>query len=272
MPNLKSNPLVTIIITNYNKSSFIINALNSCLRQRYENIEIIFFDDKSSDDSLKKIKRFKKINNLNFRIISNLRKKENSAPINQMIAVKKSLSYAKGKFISLLDADDYFHKNKISEIVKILKKKKTKIVLDQPIYTFKNKQIKKKISNTNFKNKWPKFPPTSCMSFEKKTLIKVLKKVDFKKYPNLAIDFYLAVYYSVILKNFYIHDSNLTYYRQVIDGTDSNYLKFRSAKWWIRRKEAFDFLNSLLSKNKLSTNKSFDFMITNFLNNFFVKK
>ena len=60
MPNLNDNPLVSLIITNYNKSNFIIKAINSCLNQKYRNIEIIFFDDKSSDNTLKKIKEFKK--------------------------------------------------------------------------------------------------------------------------------------------------------------------------------------------------------------------
>ena len=271
MPNYNKGPLATIIITNFNKSVFILKAIDSCLKQKYKEVEIIFFDDKSSDNSLKKVKGFKKKNNLNFKIISNSKKKVFSAPINQLLAIKKSLNYANGKFIFLLDADDYFHKNKIFEIIKIFKKNKNKIILDQPIFKFKKKEIKKRFSNKISKNKWPKFPPTSCMSFEKKTLIKVINKIDFKKFPNLAIDFYLAVYYSKILKNFYIHDSYLTYYRQVKDGTDSNYIKFKSKNWWIRRKEAFDFLNSLLSKNKLPTNKSLDFILTNFLNNFFNK-
>lgn len=266
MSALKSNPLVSIIITNYNKSNFVINAINSCLKQKYQNVEIILFDDNSSDNSIKKIRDFKKKHSLDFKIITNSKKIIFSAPINQLLAIKKSLNYANGKFVSLLDADDFFHKNKIFEIVKILKKNKTKIVLDQPIYKFRKKQIKKKFSNTMLKNKWPKFPPTSCMSFEIKSLKKVLTKINFKKFPNLAIDFYLAVYYSIVLKNFYVHNSYLTYYRQVKDGTDSHYLKFRSKKWWIRRKEAFDYLNSLLSKNKLTTNKSLDFILTNILN------
>ena len=106
------------------------------------------------------------------------------------------------------------------------------------------------------------------MTFEKKTLVKVLNTINFKRYPNLAIDFYLAVYYSIIIKDFYIHRSHLTYYRQVSDGTDSKYNKFKNKKWWVRRKEAFEFLNSLLSKNKMPTNKSLDFMLTKFINFF----
>ena len=116
------------------------------------------------------------------------------------------------------------------------------------------------------KNKWPKFPPTSCMCFEKKTLKKVLNKIGFKKFPNLAIDFRLAVYYSLILKKFYIHRSHLTFYRQVEESMDSKYVKYRSKEWWKRREEAFEFLNIILKKNKLPVNTGLDFFVTKFLN------
>ena len=52
---MKINPLVSIIITNYNKSKFIIKAVESCLSQKYSNIEIIFYDDGSTDDSLENL-------------------------------------------------------------------------------------------------------------------------------------------------------------------------------------------------------------------------
>ncbi len=266
---MKNGPLVSIIITNYNKSKFIIKGVKSCLDQKYKKIEIIFFDDNSSDNSLNKIEEFKKRNKINLKIISNKNKKDYSAPINQMIAINKSLRYVKGKFVFLLDSDDFFHRNKIFEIVRIYEKdKKKKMILDLPIYKYKTKQIKKNFMNYNSRNKWPKFPSTSCMSFEATTLKKIIKKINFKKFPNLAVDFFLAVYYHVILKNFHIHNSYLTYYRQVRDGTDSVYVKYRTKKWWIRRKEAFEFLNYLLIKNNLPINKGFDFQITNLFNKF----
>ena len=152
--------------------------------------------------------------------------------------------------------------------MRVFKRINTKIVLDQPIYKYKKKLIKKNYSNKISKNKWPKFPPTSCMTLEKKTLLKVLNKINFKKFPNLAIDFYIAVYYSIIIKDFYIHNLHLTYYRQVSNGTDSNYNKYKNKKWWNRRNEAFEFLNSLLSKNKMPTNQSLDYILTKFINFF----
>ncbi len=267
MKNTKDDPLVSIIITNYNKSNFLIESVKSCLKQTYIKREIIFFDDKSNDGSLEKIRNFKKKNKFNFKIISNSKKKKSFPTFNHIIAVKKSLLQAKGKYIFLLDSDDYFHKNKIKEIMVLFEKNKSfKYILDLPILKFKKKEVKKKFDYKLLKNKWPKFPPTSCMCFEKKTLKDTLNKISFKKFPNLAIDFRFAVYYSLILKKFHIHKSHLTFYRQVEDGMDSKYMKYRSKEWWGRRKEAFEFLNLMLKKNRLPINKSLDFFITKLFN------
>ncbi len=54
-------PLVSILITNYNKEKYLKQNLKSCLKQSYKNKEIIFFDDCSEDKSLLLIKKFKKI-------------------------------------------------------------------------------------------------------------------------------------------------------------------------------------------------------------------
>ena len=51
MKNIDNGPLASIIITNYNKSNFVIKSVKSCLTQNYKNKEIIFFDDKSTDNS-----------------------------------------------------------------------------------------------------------------------------------------------------------------------------------------------------------------------------
>ena len=60
MKKANKTTLVSVIITNYNKSNFILKSVRSCLNQCYEKKEIIFIDDKSSDNSLIKIKKFKK--------------------------------------------------------------------------------------------------------------------------------------------------------------------------------------------------------------------
>lgn len=50
--------LVSIVISNYNNENYILECLDSILNQSYENIEIIVVDDKSTDDSVPKIKNW----------------------------------------------------------------------------------------------------------------------------------------------------------------------------------------------------------------------
>ena len=56
---LQKNILVSILINNYNNELFIKKCIQSCLNQSYKNIEIIIYDDVSSDKSKKYIKNFK---------------------------------------------------------------------------------------------------------------------------------------------------------------------------------------------------------------------
>ena len=51
----------SILITNYNKSIFLNKCLKSSVNQDFDNKEILIFDDKSNDNSISIIKKFKKI-------------------------------------------------------------------------------------------------------------------------------------------------------------------------------------------------------------------
>ena len=47
----------TILIANYNNQKYLKDCINSLLKQSYKNKEIIFFDDKSNDNSIKEVKK-----------------------------------------------------------------------------------------------------------------------------------------------------------------------------------------------------------------------
>ena len=53
--------LASILITNFNKDKYLNNAVRSCLAQNYKKKEILIFDDKSTDNSLNILKKYKKI-------------------------------------------------------------------------------------------------------------------------------------------------------------------------------------------------------------------
>ena len=98
--------LVSVLIANYNNAKFIKDCIKSVKKQTYTNIEIIFFDDCSHDNSLNEIKKFPKI-----KIISNnMRGKFGS--FNQMNAYVKAFKESRGDIIFLLDSDDFFSKKK----------------------------------------------------------------------------------------------------------------------------------------------------------------
>ena len=48
---MQKKPLVSILIASYNKEKYVKRCINSCKTQTYNNIEIIFYDDGSKDNS-----------------------------------------------------------------------------------------------------------------------------------------------------------------------------------------------------------------------------
>ena len=61
MTKIKKIPKVSILIANYNGQNYVKRCIKSCLNQTYDNVEVIFVDDNSTDNSSKIAKKFKKI-------------------------------------------------------------------------------------------------------------------------------------------------------------------------------------------------------------------
>jgi len=127
---------VSVVIANYNNSKFIKECIESLNNQTYKNIEIIFFDDNSQDNSLEVINKYK-----NIKIIEN-KIQTKFGSFNQMNAFKESIRSSSGEIIFLLDSDDYFREDKIEKVVDFfLKNKNENIVFDYPIIKKDNKEI-----------------------------------------------------------------------------------------------------------------------------------
>ncbi|WP_428026151.1 glycosyltransferase [Arcobacter sp.] len=108
--NKKIDPLVSIIITTYNRSNFLKRALDSAITQTYQNIEIIIVDDASSDDTNQIIKEYMSKDK---RIVYLKNPIQSGANVSR----NKGIKYAKGRFIAGLDDDDEFTSNRISLLV-----------------------------------------------------------------------------------------------------------------------------------------------------------
>ena len=107
--------LVSIITPVYNAENTIERCIKSVLSQSYKNYEHIVINDYSTDKTKKKLIDLKKKLNLNkLKIINN---KFNQGPARSRIhGLKKS----KGNYISFLDADDKWNKDKLNHQIKFM--------------------------------------------------------------------------------------------------------------------------------------------------------
>ena len=97
-------PFFSVIIPLYNKAKFIEETLQSVINQDFLDFEIIIVDDGSTDLSIDIVKQFK-----DSRII--LIQQENKGV---SVARNNGISIAKGQFIALIDADDFWYKNHLN--------------------------------------------------------------------------------------------------------------------------------------------------------------
>ena len=108
---MKKNPLVSIIMNCHNGELFLEQSLKSVFLQSYKNWELIFWDNKSKDQSKKILIKFK-----DKRVKYYYSKKFNSLYNSRNLAIKK----AKGKYITFLDTDDFWHKEKLNNQLNFL--------------------------------------------------------------------------------------------------------------------------------------------------------
>lgn len=108
-----SNPLVSVLVATYNSENFIKDNLDSLIAQTYKNIEIVVCDDASSDKTVSIVKRYQEKDE-RIKIIQN--EKNLGITLNMNNGIKN----CNGKYIAILDADDWSYPYRIEEQVKIM--------------------------------------------------------------------------------------------------------------------------------------------------------
>lgn len=98
-------PLVTVIIPSFNHGRYIRRAIESVIRQTYQNWELIVVDDGSSDRTADILSEFEADRRVT--IVLNSQNRGQSSVVNQALAL------AKGEFVSFLPSDDWILPTKI---------------------------------------------------------------------------------------------------------------------------------------------------------------
>ena len=94
---------ISVIIPAYNAEKTIARALDSIINQTLSSIEIIIYDDCSTDKTVKIIKKYQQ--SVDIRLF------ESKHNVGQGKGRNIALQYASGQYVTFLDADDYYQDN-----------------------------------------------------------------------------------------------------------------------------------------------------------------
>lgn len=136
---------VSIIVPVYNVEKYIHKCLDSLVNQTLKELEFIFVNDGSPDNSPKIIKEYQKKDK---RI--KLLNKENGG---QASARNLGLEHAKGEYIAFLDSDDYVKENMYETLYNRAKKDNLDIVICNNYLVYKDSLVENNPGITNKKEK-----------------------------------------------------------------------------------------------------------------------
>ena len=214
MKKQNKHPLVSVIMNCRNGERYLIKSVKSVIQQTYKNWELIFFDNCSTDKSKKIIKSFtdKRIKYFNSKKFLNLYDARN-------LAIRKS----KGRYVSFLDTDDLWTKDKLQQQVYFLKKNKGVKILFSNYFILeenKNKNTIKHRKNLPSGNITQKLLDNYSIGILTVFIEKnIFKKFKIKKNYNIIGDFDFFIKLSRKFRIFSIqkplafyriHDSNLS--------------------------------------------------------------
>ncbi len=107
---MKQQPLVSVLMTVYNREKYIAEAIESVINSSYQNWELIIVDDQSKDRSVEIARSYEAID-------TRIRVYVNDVNLGDYPNRNKAASYAKGKYLKYLDSDDLIYSHGLEVMV-----------------------------------------------------------------------------------------------------------------------------------------------------------
>lgn len=104
-------PLVSVIMTNYNHDNFLEESMKSVLGQTYRNIQFIVVDDGSTDRSVEIMRSFQDERMEIYPCEEN---------VHISAATNYAMQYAKGEYVAIADSDDIWNADKLEKQIEYL--------------------------------------------------------------------------------------------------------------------------------------------------------
>ena len=229
---------VSIIVPMYNAEKFIGKAIETVLSQTYENWEMLIMNDVSTDNSLAVVNEFAKKDD-RIKVVNTEKNMGVVKGRNHLIDL------ARGKYIAFLDADDYWHSEKLEKQIQFMKEKNASISCTEYTRVRENGEkinevvIKSEISYTDMlKNNY-----LGCL-----TVMYDVEKVGKRYFKELEKNEDYVLWLEIVkdVKTIYGLKENLAYYRVLDNSRSSNKAKTAKVRWEIYRKvEKLSLLKSV---------------------------
>ena len=114
--DIEKNPLVSVIIPNYNHARFLDERIQSVLNQTYQNFEVIILDDKSTDNSVEVINKYKDNPHVSHIVIN----EENTG--SSFAQWHRGILLSSGDVVWIAESDDSCDENLLYRLVDVYKK------------------------------------------------------------------------------------------------------------------------------------------------------
>jgi glycosyltransferase involved in cell wall biosynthesis len=147
---IMKNSFITVIIPSYNRADLIVETLKSIQKQTYKNWECIIVDDRSTDNTIAKLDKYRELDN-RFLVLE----RPIDKPKGANSCRNYGLEHAKGDYVIFFDSDDLMTPNHIETKIDAITKAKSDYVITRTkffnsekgneklnkIYSFKSKDI-----------------------------------------------------------------------------------------------------------------------------------
>lgn len=230
------NKKISIVMTSYNYSQYIAEAIESVQKQTYTDWELIIVDDGSKDDSVRVINRYAENDN-RIKLIQNVTNR------GLCYSLRRGIEEAGGEWITFLESDDIFSPNAVEEKLRAAGSGADIIFTDLEMFGDEEKVHNMEKYFFDVKDKFIKLD-SSCFVDNIKTIIpqiniiptfsvatvkrELLLACKFNPLCKASLDFYLWAQLSN--KKFYYLNKKLTKWRIHKDSYINTYTHS-----WIRR-------------------------------------
>ena len=124
---------ISVVMAVYNKEKYVAEAIDSVINQSLDfkkNIQLILVNDKSTDNTLDVLEKYKQEHPDNITLITNERNMGSSYSRN------RGLEHVKGKYVNFLDSDDIISKDAFKRVFKFMEKYWETDIVSIPIHYF----------------------------------------------------------------------------------------------------------------------------------------